>query len=250
MVLPPISRIGSKSNIGKDIIKYFPPHTVYIEPFVGSGSIFFNKPPSEVEIINDLEKDMIDILQDMRDVPTDTIQGYSFKDMTQERFKEYQKDRTDDPTERLYRNIVLSYCSFSSNRMNFAKRSSGMERVAWKARKSVPFYKTRLSNAIILNQPYKDLLDEHADNEEAFWYLDPPYDGATSNWYYPDYPTVKDVHEQVKRIKGKFVLSYNDTENVRTTFKDYTIISFTRGLAINTSKRKAYNEVLIMNFTS
>jgi DNA adenine methylase len=250
MTPPPISRIGSKSNIAKDIVKYFPPHSVYIEPFVGTGCIFYNKKPCETEILNDLEKDMTDVLRDMRDVPTDVIQGYSFKDMTKERFNEYKKDRTDEPAERLYRNIVLSYCSFSSNRRTFGNDKREGRRETWIARKRVPFYKERLANATILNQDYRTVIKDHADNEDAFWYLDPPYDGFIGNWCYPDYPTVKDVYAHVKDIKGRFIISYNDTENVRTTFKDYTIIPFTRKLNFHTEKNdRKYNEVLIMNFT-
>ncbi len=29
---------------------------IYVEPFIGAGSIFFYKDPSEFEIINDLDK--------------------------------------------------------------------------------------------------------------------------------------------------------------------------------------------------
>ena len=39
-----LRRLGNKQAIAQDIIKYFPEHSCYFEPFFGTGSIFFNKP--------------------------------------------------------------------------------------------------------------------------------------------------------------------------------------------------------------
>lgn len=44
---------GGKNYQKKIIVPQFPKHKIYIEPFVGAGSIFFSKEKSEVEIIND-----------------------------------------------------------------------------------------------------------------------------------------------------------------------------------------------------
>lgn len=51
---------GSKWSIVDWIISYFPAgyeKMVYLEPFLGSGAVFFNKLPSAVETINDLDGD-------------------------------------------------------------------------------------------------------------------------------------------------------------------------------------------------
>ena len=36
-------RVGGKSKIKDEIIKLFPPHKLYVELFIGGGSIFFHK---------------------------------------------------------------------------------------------------------------------------------------------------------------------------------------------------------------
>lgn len=39
-----LRRLGNKKSIAHKIIPYFPEHKIYIEPFFGSGGMFFNKP--------------------------------------------------------------------------------------------------------------------------------------------------------------------------------------------------------------
>ena len=40
----------------KIILKLIPEHEIYVEPFGGSAKVLINKPPSKVEIYNDLDK--------------------------------------------------------------------------------------------------------------------------------------------------------------------------------------------------
>lgn len=48
---------GSKWNIASAIVNLIPEHHSYVEPYFGSGAVFFNKNPSNIETINDLDDD-------------------------------------------------------------------------------------------------------------------------------------------------------------------------------------------------
>lgn len=54
---------GSKWGIADWIIQYFPEHRTYLEPFFGSGAVFFNKPRSSIETINDLDGNMVNLFE-------------------------------------------------------------------------------------------------------------------------------------------------------------------------------------------
>lgn len=60
---------GSKWNIAKQICEMIPPHHSYLEPFAGSLAVLFNKPPSDIETINDLDGDVVNLFRCVQDNP-------------------------------------------------------------------------------------------------------------------------------------------------------------------------------------
>ena len=51
------------------IIGHFPKHHSYVEPFFGSGAVFFNKPRSDIETVNDLDSDIVNLFDCIRKDP-------------------------------------------------------------------------------------------------------------------------------------------------------------------------------------
>ena len=49
------------------IIGRMPPHTTYLEPFFGSGAVFFNKPRAPLETIGDISGDVTNLFRMIRD---------------------------------------------------------------------------------------------------------------------------------------------------------------------------------------
>ena len=47
--------------MAKELIKQFPPHKIYIEPFFGAGGMFFNKPKVKYNIVNDSDSDVFNL---------------------------------------------------------------------------------------------------------------------------------------------------------------------------------------------
>ena len=50
----PVPFFGGKHNLAPWILSFFPGHQNYLEPFCGSASVFYLKPPSKQEWLNDL----------------------------------------------------------------------------------------------------------------------------------------------------------------------------------------------------
>lgn len=52
---------GSKWRIGDKLVELVPEHHTYVETHFGSGAVFFKKDPSDIEMINDLDNDVVNL---------------------------------------------------------------------------------------------------------------------------------------------------------------------------------------------
>lgn len=60
---------GAKWRIANWIIERMPDHHSYLEPFFGSGAVFFNKTRSNIETVNDLDSRIVTMFRVIRDRP-------------------------------------------------------------------------------------------------------------------------------------------------------------------------------------
>jgi DNA adenine methylase len=60
---------GSKWRIAKWIVAQMPEHHSYLEPFFGSGAVLFNKKPSDIETVNDLDNRVYTLFKVIREQP-------------------------------------------------------------------------------------------------------------------------------------------------------------------------------------
>ena len=66
MIQPVLKYPGAKWSIVKWILGFMPEHEVYLEPFFGSGAVFFNKRPARIETINDIGSDVVNLFRVIR----------------------------------------------------------------------------------------------------------------------------------------------------------------------------------------
>jgi DNA adenine methylase len=159
------------------------------------------------------------------------------------------------PRDRIEKGAFYYYqlqMSFGSKGDNFA--------MSCKSRKPKNIYKEftkwseRLKMVTIENMDFEKLIKNY-NIDDAFFYCDPPYVGTES--YYKNSKTFnlddhKRLHKALKSVKGKFLLSYNDTPFVRELYKDFKIIEsdlfeYTLGKNVH-GKNKSVIELFIMNY--
>lgn len=63
----PFRYAGGKFYARKLILAHIPRHTAYIEPFAGGGSIFFAKPKVDFNQLNDIDGELVNVYQTIRD---------------------------------------------------------------------------------------------------------------------------------------------------------------------------------------
>jgi DNA adenine methylase len=244
----PFSRVGGKSRLKKRIVnEYFPKdyeNMTYVEPFIGAGSVYFYKEPSKKEVINDLDDDIITILKgfkkyDGNDI-SKTINGFYTK-------KEFDKVKNSNPTDpylKFLRLLFLIKTSFFGMSKSYQKprNSKGIKSDYGDK------YNDRMADTLITNQDYKKLISKY-DSPNTFFYLDPPYEKSTGLYTHDNLP-IKDVYDTLKNIKGKFLISYNDSKEAKELFKDYKInyIDTYYADTSNGGQTRLKKEMLIRNY--
>ena len=217
---PIVGRVGGKSKLKEKIRGMMPPHTTYIEPFVGGGSVFFSAPadPNRKEIINDKDKDIVSIYLGVKNMGDREI---DLSPITKEQFKRLQGQKSfSSPYERLRRNLLISRYSFRADRTSFAPSRAQQEQSRGGKGKDYSKYKERLKNTRILNQDYKSVIKKY-DNANALIYLDPPYSTAVKQKDYEsnDVP-IEELISFLKNVKGKFILSYDNNATAKKLARD------------------------------
>ena len=62
---------GSKWRLAKWLVKEFPAHEIYLEPFFESGALFFTKESAAIETINDIDGHVTNLFRVVRDTPSE-----------------------------------------------------------------------------------------------------------------------------------------------------------------------------------
>ena len=116
MLNPPISRVGGKSKLRKDILNLIPEHTCYVELFFGAGWIYFGKEKSKVEVINDIDKELINLFKTLKYHAEEVERLLEYEFSGRDIFEEYKNYNLENLTEihRAIRFLYLINMSFAS----------------------------------------------------------------------------------------------------------------------------------------
>lgn len=247
----PFAWVGGKSRLAKDIIALVPEHKTYAEVFGGALSVFYQKTPSKLEIINDINSDLINLHRIIKSRPISLQIELNNMLRSREIFELIKnkaiKSRNNVQKAAFY--YYLISLSFGAKMDNFAMSKN--LRSPKNIYKSFEIYSKRLKMALIENLSYEKFIKEY-DGVDTLFYLDPPYIG-TENYY--KMPRAFDLksHENLafilKGVRAKFILSYNDCPVVRELYKDFNIkeVSTNYSLNINSINKKT-KELIIMNY--
>jgi len=240
------SRVGGKTKSKNLIISRIPKHKTYVEAFVGGGSVFFSKPKADINVINDKDKDIYDFYKDEQKVGDKMIN----KTFTPSRsmFLKMLKEKPTDPVKRLFRNIYLSRFSFAGKRTEYQgenwENKNADEGKKWKTGK----WKEFLKDVKIHNKDYKKIINMY-DAPDTFFFLDPPYsENKLGVWKYGTGVNPNEMVEVLKTIKGKFLMTYDDTKENRKIFSDFKIKGYKVNYELSGQIVKGNKEIMITNY--
>jgi len=245
----PLCWTGGKNRLKNTIVSLIPPHKIYVEPFVGGGSIFWKKPLAEKNIISDKNSELINFYRKLRDVNCNQLKNCKLPKNEEEFEKALSKKKISvcaylGVNKRSYACQMdkPKFCLSTSMKKNPSK--AGIENL----QKSCQKYKEKLRKTKILNEDYRKVVKRY-DSKDTFHYLDPPY--VDTYDYGQEKVNPEDVCKLAKSVKGKIMISYNDHPRVRKACKGLKFRKVNTSYEIQkstTGKAKKVTELLITNF--
>ncbi|HFC9288201.1 TPA: DNA adenine methylase [Clostridium perfringens] len=251
MMKPPITRMGGKSKLRKTIIEMIPDHTCYIEPFFGAGWVYFGKEPSKVEVINDVDKELINLFKMIKYHAPEIERMLEYEFSGRDIFEEYKNYKIENLTEiqRAIRFLYLISQSFASKGNHYGYKATGRPAPQIFYKGVLTEIKERLRNTFVENLSFEKIIDKY-DREGSFFFCDPPYfetAGYSNTFAEKEHLLLRD---KLKNIKGKFLVTINDHPKVREWYKDFNIkeVKVMYSVSNQASARKEYDELIITNY--
>ena len=222
---------GGKWRIANWIIDHFPQHKVYCEPFFGSGAVFFNKQPSYIETINDLDENIVNLFEVCRKHPAELAAAVNLTPFSRDEFINCYEINVDNPIERARRTIVRYHQSFGTSN---SSKNSWKNVQTYGGPKCATMWNylpdtiieccKRLKEAQIENIDAIELIKRY-DDKHTLIYCDPPYLQSLrkKNMYAVEMDDEKHIEllNVLKESKSMIVLSGYDNELYNNELKGW-----------------------------
>lgn len=243
--------VGGKKLLRKEIVKRFPDNfKKYVEVFGGAAWVLFSQERiAEKEFYNDKNGELVNLFKMVKYHAEALEKELAFVLNSKEWFEQYQKQNVETMTEiqRAARYFYLIRSSYGARVEGFGYKNRDVTLI-----KDMQALQKRLAKVVIERRDYADII-KTKDSEKTLFYCDPPYYEAEkishgyADFEEKDHVLLRDI---LKEIKGKCIVSYNDTDFIRELYKDFSMESIERNsnLTAHFGRSRKYAELIIKNF--
>ncbi len=253
----PLTYFGGKQKMVPVILPLIPEHTLYCEPFIGGGAIFWAKEQSSVEVINDTNREIINfyrvIQNDFVSLEKEVRVSLHSRDLHRKASVVYNNPDMFSELKRAWAVWILTQQGFA-----------GIIDSSWGYDITKPTHSKKIANkrsefaedlAIRLQQVQIECADAlriitSRDSEGSFFYCDPPYYNADMAHY--DGYTQEDFEMLLKKlsnIDGKFLLSSYPGDLLKQYTNEHGWHTKTIESTVSVSRKKTAQKKKIEVFT-
>lgn len=207
MKRPLVKYPGGSSKSAAVLVKYLPPHRVYVEPFCGMASMFFAKDLAEVNVLNDLNPKVIELLDAVRTGQISECFPYGIP-ARKEDF-EYYRDNRDASA---CHDFALRATSWHGALKGYYVNSDSLQGdyfIKKQLVKDLEPYIAKLRKARLSIGDFRVVMQKY-DSPETLFFIDPPWMGTeyAKQWYEINTPLLDEVAEECSNITGKAMVLY------------------------------------------
>lgn len=227
MYAPIIPWIGGKRRLADRLIRLFPSHKCYCEPFAGAAAVFFAKPPADVEVLNDVNGELINLYRVVQHHLEEFVRQFKWALSSRQVFKWLQLQHTAPLTDiqRAARFYYLQVHAFGgkveSQSYGFATTTPpGINLLRIEEELSAAHL--RLSNVYVENLDWRECIAKY-DRPHTLFYMDPPYwdtEGYGVPFAIDQYTAMAAA---LRELRGRAIVSVNDHPAMREAFEGFAI---------------------------
>jgi DNA adenine methylase len=248
MVNSPIKWVGGKSRLRRRIIELLPAHTCYVEPFAGAAWVLFGKPPSSVEVLNDIDQELVNFFRVVKARPQDLIASFEWELVARAEFERLANldPSTLDEIQRAHRFYYLimagwggelNYPRFQTSITDGGGGNRLIGALKTLEQRLRPVHE-RLRSVIVECLDWRKCLERY-DRPGTFLYVDAPYPENGCNYRHNmrSWEDHQELAERLKRSACQWIYSSYDIPEVRALFPDQYILSVQSASGMKTGKK-------------
>ncbi len=251
-MIGPLAYIGGKNRLAKTIIAMLPEHITYVEAFAGGAQVLFHKTPSNVEVLNDLDFDVVNFFR-----------------VCQWHYEEFVRYLKYCVVSRRLHELHLATNPATLTDIQRAGRFFYLQKNSWgglivkqkyhygvthpsnyspdRVPEMIERAHQRLQRVQIESLPYEQILEKY-DRPTTMFYLDPPYWERKLYKFNFTEADFQEMKRRLKALKGKFILSLDDRPEVRNLFAGFQMRAVDLTYTAKRDTKTRHKELLITNF--
>ncbi len=223
---PIIPYIGGKRRLAKRILPLMGvPHTCYVEPFAGAAAILFAKPPSKVEVLNDINGELVNLYRVVQHHLEEFCKQFKHALISRQIYEWMQLSVPETLTDiqRAARFFYLQKLSFGARVTGQAfgtATTSPAHLNLLRMEEDLSLAHLRLANVTIEHLGWRECLERY-DSPATLAFCDPPY--FETEGYGVDFPL--DEYERLaqaaRALAGRVLITVNDHPAMRRVFSGF-----------------------------
>jgi DNA adenine methylase len=229
---PVVSWQGGKRWLVKELLPLIPEHQMYVELFCGGGALLCSKKPSQAEVINDKNPELVNLYRVVKWHLGELLRELDWCLNSREEFNAFKEQRGLTDIQRAARWMLRMKNGFGGAPDYFGRSRNGAG-AAFSSKKNrialLRAFNSRLDKVCIENLDWSECIEQY-DSKTVVFFCDPPYTTGSASSY--GSWTIDDLAHfrtaGLDRMRGTWILTIDDTPANRLLFRDCHIKSFSR----------------------
>lgn len=245
---PLIKRPGGKSRMLATLLPILAQyhHRCYVEPFCGGAAVLLAKPPSEHEVINDLDGEICNLYRQVKYHCEELIREMQWMIESRKDFVDFKAQPGLTEIQRAARWAFRNFYSYAGDNDSFGVKRLGFSTRSYLLAKVSSFH-VRMDRVTVENMTWQRCLDLY-DSDQTLMFLDPPYTAGEVRAYAPwAQAQVDELAAALRKVKGEWVCTLNDSSDNRAAFAGCKImaVSTSANMSNARSPGRRFGEIII-----